>query len=123
MTKHLLAGISAFAMMTGVALAQGLPPDTAISTQATTSTVAPVPPVVGSYSSSKTQKTIDSNGVETKKSQSYSSGANGTESSSTTRTVVPNGSQMNSYQVQTASPTGETVTTKRTTTTIEKTRP
>jgi hypothetical protein len=72
MTRHWLASGAAFAMMTGVAFAQSSSSDT---------TTTPVP-VVGSFSTSKTQKIIDSNGTETSKSQSYSRGSDETNASS-----------------------------------------
>jgi hypothetical protein len=65
----LTAGM-ALAMMTGVAVAQ-----TSSTTTTSTQTTAPVPaPVYGSSSSSSSQQTIDSNGVQTDKTQTYSNG-------------------------------------------------
>ena len=73
MTKFWLAGVTAFALMTSAALAQSTSSDT------TTSTMFTVAPIVGTYSSSKSQKTIDGNGTETDKSQTYTSGSGGTD--------------------------------------------
>jgi hypothetical protein len=112
MTKTLLAGIAAFAMMTGAALAQD---SSSYSSQTTTSTPAPV---TGSYHSSETQKTMDSNGVQTDKTKSYSAGDNGTAASSSSQTTAPDGSQLNTYhEERAAAPTGDSSTT--TSTTIE----
>jgi hypothetical protein len=114
MTRSWLAGVSAFAMMTGIAFAQGTS-DTTISTQTTTSTPAPA---VGSFSSSKSQKTIDSTGTEIDKSQSYTSGSKGTDASSSTQTTAPDGSVLSASHLEhTASPGGDTTTTSHTTTT------
>jgi hypothetical protein len=67
----LTAGM-ALAMMTGVAVAQTSSSSTTTSTQ----TTAPVPaPVYGSSSSSSSQQTIDSNGVQTDKTQTYTNGS------------------------------------------------
>src|SRR6185437_15125353 len=70
MTKYLLAGAAAFALMSGVAFAQS-----SISTQSTTTTNGA--PVNEGYSVNKTQKAIDSNGNEINKSRAYESGAGG----------------------------------------------
>ena len=83
MTKTWLAAAAALAMMTGGALAQtttSLP----TSNQSTTATPAPV---VGVVSASRSQQTVDSNGVETDKTQTYSNGTAVTPSGdvSTTR--------------------------------------
>ena len=70
MTKHLLAGVAALALMTSVAVAQT---STESSTTSSTVTAQPVPPPapVESYSSTKTEHQVDANGVEVKKSESY----------------------------------------------------
>ena len=72
MTRQWLAGAAAFAMMTGVACAQGMSSDTSTSTQSTTTSTAPA---VGSYNSNSYQKSTDSSGNVTDKSSSYHSGA------------------------------------------------
>ena len=51
MTRHWLAGVAAFAMMTGVAVAQGMSSKSSTSTQSTTTTTTP--PVAGSYNASE----------------------------------------------------------------------
>jgi hypothetical protein len=115
MMKYWLVGVSAFTMMTGVALAQGTLSDTTSSTQSTTTTIAPQ---VGAYSATKSQKTIDSNGTETDRNQSYSSSAGGSRASSSSRTTGPNGSQTNMQRDErTVSPYGDSTTTNSTSTT------
>ena len=111
MTKSLILGVAAFAMMTGVAFAQSTLSDTTITTHSTTA------PADGSYKSNKTQKTIDSNGTEVVKSQTYTSGSTGTNASSTTQTTAPDGTTLNTSQDdRTVSPGGGTTTTSHTTT-------
>ena len=114
MTKSWLVGLTAFAMMSGVALAQSSTSDVTTSTQTTTTT--PVP-LIGSYSTTKTQKTIDSDGNQTDKSHTYTSGSNGTTSSTTKKTMTEDGSQTStSHEEQTANPRGDTTSNYSTTT-------
>jgi hypothetical protein len=116
MTRYWLSGIGALAMMAGPAFAQGLPTD--ITNSQTTTTTTAVAPPVGTYSTSKSQKIIDSNGVETQKSESYVSGVDGVRSSSNTQTVAPDGSVLSAtHEDRTTVPTGETTTTSTTTST------
>jgi hypothetical protein len=70
MTKTWFAAAAVLVMMTGGALAQ----TTTSSTTSTESTTAAPVPVVGVVSSSNRQQTIDSNGVQTDKTQTYSNG-------------------------------------------------
>jgi len=99
MTKAWLAGVAAFAMMTGVALAQ--------SSSTTTTTVVPG---VGEYSSHRSERTIDSYGGQTDRSTTYSTGNGGTERrDTTTRSSGP-------YVPY--APYGDSTTTHSTTTTI-----
>jgi hypothetical protein len=112
MMKYWFAGVATFALMTGAALAQSSSSDTTTSTQSTTV------PAVGSYSSTKSQKTIDSNGTETDKSRSYTSGADGTKASSSSLTTTPDGSKLStSHEERTAGPPTDITTTNRSTTT------
>jgi len=116
MFKTVCAGAVALAMMTGVALAQGMSSDTTTSTSSTGTMVAPA---VGSYTSTKSQKSIDANGVQTDKSQTYTSGANGSKASTTTRTTEPDGSQTSTQRDErSVSPAGDTTTNRTTTTTV-----
>jgi hypothetical protein len=114
MTRFWLAAPAIFALTIGGALAQTT--DTTISTK--TQTTLPVPAISG-YSATETQKTIDSNGTTTNKTQTYNSGSGSTNSSATTSTTTPGGTQTNTTtKEQTATPYGST-TTKSTTTTTE----
>ena len=115
MRKHFLIGAAALSLVSGVAFAQGLSSQTTTSTE---STIAVPTPPVSSYSSSKTEKTVNPNGVVIDKSESYNQGANGTSASSSTRTVAPDGSQVSATQKEwKSSPTGVETTRKTTTTT------
>jgi hypothetical protein len=92
MIKTWLTAGMALAMMTGVAVAQ-----TSSSTTTSTQTTAPIPaPVYGGSSSSSSQQTIDSNGVQTDKTQTYTNGS----------TVTPSGT------VATTRKTTDTTTTQ-----------
>jgi hypothetical protein len=71
MTKTWLAAAAALAMMTGGALAQSMTTSSSTSTESTVAAPVPVPGVV---SASSSQQTVDSNGVETDKTQTYSNG-------------------------------------------------
>jgi hypothetical protein len=118
MTRYWLAGAAAFAMMTGVALAQGMSSETTNSTSSTTTTIAPI---VGTYSSTSTQRTIDSNGNAVDESRSYETGTGGSSSSSSSQTISPDGSQLNSVQVEkSVTPDGGSTVSKKTTTTTDR---
>src|SRR5216684_3433743 len=92
MSRYWLASVSAFVLATGTALAQGLAPGTTTSTQTTTTA-----PAIGAYSSSKTERTVGSNGTVIEQTQTYRSGIGGTDATTTTRTIAPDGSQQNSW--------------------------
>jgi len=112
MMKSLLAGIALFSLISGSALAQ--------DATGSPTALAPAmsPPVVNSYSASKTEKTIDSNGIETQSTQSYSAGAGGIRSSATSQTLAPDGTPISASQEEkTETPTGQSTTTTRSTTT------
>ena len=114
MTKYLLAGIAAFTLTSGVAFAQGTLTDT---TTVTHSSTAPNP---DGYKSKKTERIIDSNGVETEKTQTYTNRAGQQSSTATTRQVAPDGSVLNtSHEERTTTPFGETTTTTQTQTTTK----
>lgn len=83
MTKTWLAAAAALTLMTGGAFAQ-TSTSTTTSTESTTAAPVPMPGVV---SASSSQQTVDSNGVETDKTQTYSNGTTVTPSGdvSTTR--------------------------------------
>ena len=71
MISSWLGATMALAMMTGVALAQNSPSSTT-STQSTTSAPAPL---LGAISVSVTQRTTDSDGVVTERTQTSTSGS------------------------------------------------
>ena len=101
MTKPWLIGLTALVMMSGGAFAQ----NSSTSTQTTTSTAVPA---VGSHSATKSQTTIDSNGVKTDANQNYSTGASGSNASSSVRT--------SSHEERAAAPDGSTSTTSHSST-------
>lgn len=103
MTKHWLATAAVFAMMSGAAFAQGASIDTTVSTQST----AAVPPV---YSTTKTQRTIDTFGNQTETSQTYKSGSGGTSSRVDTQVRRADGSTESSYREQWSTAPGAVTT-------------
>jgi hypothetical protein len=114
MTKYWLASTAALAMMSGVALAQTAPFDSSTTTQSTTTTtVAPLIP--GTFSSSKTQQTIDGNGTETDKTQTFKSGSGGTDATSSMQTKAPDGSSVSTFHEEGKSPAGDSSSTTTTT--------
>jgi hypothetical protein len=118
MTRYWLAGAAALALMTGAVFAQGMSSDTKTSTTTTSSSTAPA---AGSYSSTQTQRSIDSNGDATDKSQTYQSGASGSNASSSSRTTSPDGTQQNTYhEERSSSPSGGSTITKKSSTTIDR---
>lgn len=82
MTKYLLAAATAFALMSGVAVAE------TTSSDSTTTTI--VAPPVGTLSTSRTEHTIDSNGTRTDtKRSTYRNDAGVAEDVHTTKTIYP----------------------------------
>jgi|SRR5580704_4616149 hypothetical protein len=118
MTRHWLAGAAVFAMMTGVALAQSIPSESATTTRTMTSTV----PADGSYKWSETRRGIDRDGNETHVKRTHHSGTDGSSVTSKTRTTMPDGDARTTYhEKQTESPhSGSTTQKKTTTTTIDR---
>ncbi len=117
MTKYWLASVAVAAMMTGSAFAQnqGLSSQTTTSTQTTTT---PAAPVVDSVHATKTQNSVDSNGVETDKRQTFTSGSNGTSATANSRTTAPDGSPITSTQHErVVMPNGDTSTSSQSSTT------
>ena len=110
MIKHWLTGAAAFAMMTGVALAQGVPSDSSTTTSKA--------PAVGSYKSSETHMGLDRDGNVTHVKKTYHASASGAHATTRTRTVLPNGAaQMTSHERRTDVPYSGSSTEKKTTTT------
>jgi hypothetical protein len=104
--------------MTGPALAQSqsLSSETTVSTQTTT---VPAPPVVDTIRTTKTQNSVDSNGVETDKSQTFTSGSKGTDATASTQTIGPDGRPLiTSRHERIVEPNGDTSTINQTTATI-----
>jgi hypothetical protein len=105
MTKHLLAGVAAIVLMSGIASAQTYPPapppmpGAPGSSTSTTTTVAPGPDA--GYRASTTRQGVDVNGNEVTKKDTYKEGLSG---SSETHTKTEN------------DPLGGSTTTRSTTT-------
>lgn len=119
MTKFLLTSTAVFTLMSGIAMAQDLPAGPSGPTQL--APVVPTPPV-SSYSTNRTEKSIDANGVQTEQSQSYSVGADGVKSMKNSQTVAPDGSEISAtHEERSATPAGQssTTTTRTTTTTTD----
>ncbi len=101
MTKLLLAGVAAVAMMSGVALAQTAPPGTTTmpvvptapmpdaGSTSTTTTVAPTPE--GGYRASTTKKGVDINGNEVTEKNTYRNGIEGSTETHTKTKTDPDG--------------------------------
>jgi hypothetical protein len=116
MTRHWLTGAAAFAMMTGVAFAQGTS-ETSTTTRSTTSTA----PGVEGYKSSETRRDNDRYGdeVHTKKIDRHD--ASGSTETTRTRTESPDGSaRTTSREKQTDSPYGGSTIEKKIITTIDR---
>jgi hypothetical protein len=108
MTKFWLVGVAAFALMTGAALAQDTSSETTTTTQSTNGSET------GGSSSTQTRQSVDSDGVQTDKSKSYTRDSNGIHARSDTRQVAPDGSERTVSHEQIASPDGSTSTTDTT---------
>jgi len=118
MMKHWLAGAAAFALMTGVAFAQGMSSESSTTTQSTTTTTVPS---VGSFNTYENHQSTDTKGNVTDTSKTFQSGAGGTRATSDSKTTAPDGSAQISHEIQTKSPDGgATLSKKTTTTTIER---
>jgi len=117
MTRYWLAGAAAFALMTGVALAQGMSSETTRSTISTTSTAVPI---TESYSSSSTQH-VDRNGNAVDESRTYQSESGGSTTSTNSQTTAPDGSVQNSYhEEKSVTPDGGSTISRKTTTTTDR---
>lgn len=102
MTKLLLAGVAAVAMMSGAAFAQSAPPPPGTvvmpvvptapapdATTSTTTTVAPTPE--GGYRASTTKQGVDTNGNEVTEQHTYKNGIAGSSESHTKTKTDPFG--------------------------------
>ena len=127
MIRNYLAGaVITFAMMSGMAFAQG------VSTETTTtrSVTSPLPPVSiapiappQAVDQTQSQTTIDGSGREIYKSQSYKTGNGRTEASSSTVVKEPDGSVRREHREEwQVAPSVQTTTSSTTTTTTDTDR-
>jgi hypothetical protein len=114
MMKHWLAGAAAFAMMTGVALAEDRPAEATTTTRSTTTV-----PAVESHKWSETHRGTDRDGYATRSKRTYHSNAHGSTVTSRIRTVMPDGSRTMSRERETTPYSGSSIE-KKTTTTIDR---
>jgi hypothetical protein len=112
MMRHWLAGAAAFAMMTGVAVAE----DSSTTTRSTTTSTAPA---VGSYKATETHRGIDRDGYAARMKRFVHRNANGSTVTSKTRTEMPDGSRTTTREKETTPNSGSTIE-KKTTTTIDR---
>ena len=82
MYKTLLTALAVLPLISGIAVAQ----TTTSTTTSTQSTTVPVAPLVGATSTSSSQRTVDSMGVVTDKSQSTMTGTSVSPSGDTSTT-------------------------------------
>jgi hypothetical protein len=126
MTRYWLAGVAAFAMMTGVAFAEGVPSESSTTTRSTTTV-----PAVGSYKSSESHRAIGHHGYATKMKRIYHSdgdgmrrayhgGADGWKATSRTRIMSHDGSARTTYRVKQPGSPFSGSSTEKTTTTIDR---
>lgn len=90
MTKQLLAAAAAFALLSGVAMAQ-----TYETTTSRTTTVAPTPTIPvpsDSYTQTRTESHVAPSGAAVQTQQTYKSDLSGTAASSEQKVVRPDGS-------------------------------
>jgi len=114
MTKQLLAGAAALALLSGAAAAQS----TFESTRTTTVSPA-VPAPTESYSSTKTERTVTPGGAAVETQQSYKSDASGTASTTERQVVRPDGSSATTTRKEWTNAPAPTASTT-TTTTIQR---
>jgi hypothetical protein len=114
MTRNLLAGAAALALMTGVAFAA----DTE-STTTTRSMTTPAVPAAGNYQSSETHRGSDHDGYMARMKRFVHRNANGSTVSTKTRTTMPDGSRTTVREKE-ATPLSGSSIEKKTTTTIDR---
>ena len=128
MMRHWLAGAAAFAMMTGVAVAE----ESSTTTRSTTTSTVPA---VGSYKATethrgtgwdighykwrRTDRGMDRDGYATRSKKTYHSNANGSTVTSKTRTEMPDGSRTTYREKETVPNSGSSIE-KKSTTTIDR---
>jgi hypothetical protein len=124
MMRHWLAGAAAFAMMTGVAVADES------STTTRSMTTSTVPAVgsnkssehhwgIGSYKWGENHRDMDRVGSATRTKKVYHSSANGSTVTSKTRTAMPDGSRTTVREKEMVPNSGSS-TEKKSTTTIDR---
>jgi hypothetical protein len=119
MTKLLLAGVAAAAVMSSAAFAQSYGTMTQ-STEVIHSGIAPAPPPPppAGVKSTRREEIIDSQGNTTVKNQSFSARAGATSRTSSAKTYGPDGAMVQQQtEERTTTPDGETRSTSRTVTT------
>jgi hypothetical protein len=115
MTKHFCAAVALLTLISGAASAQSMSSETTTSIHSTTTTP---PPAVEVVRTTKTEKSVDTNGVETDRGQTFANGPAGTTATATTRTTGPGGEPLSAtHQERKVSPGGTTTTTSEATTT------
>jgi len=116
MMRHWLAGAAAFAMMTGVALAEDRPSESSTTTRSTTTSTVPSR---GNYKSSETRRDNDRDGNATRTERTYRSDARGSTVTSKTRTEIPDGSRT-TYRERETTPYSGSAIEKKIITTIDR---
>jgi hypothetical protein len=113
-----IAGAAALAMMSSAALAQSVSTQTTIQQPPIPMAPAVTTGPAGSFSETKTDRSVDSNGVEVNKTQSFDKSQSYSSGDGTLNATTHSGS---SSEVKTIVPPPlSTTTTTRSTTTIEK---
>jgi hypothetical protein len=116
MTKPLLAGAAALALLSGAAAAQ-----TSYETTRTTTVAPTIPAPTESYSATKTEQTVTPNGSAVETRQSYKSDVTGTASASQSKVVRPDGSsEVTTRKEWSGAPSPLPPTSTTTTTTIQR---
>jgi len=124
MMRHWLAGAAAFAMMTGVAVAD----ESSTTTRSMTNSTAPVVGVdksrehhwgIGSFKWGENHRDMDRDRSATRTTKTLHSNANGSTVTSKTRTEMPDGSRTTSREKEIVPNSGSS-TEKKSTTTIDR---
>ncbi len=121
MTRYLLTGAAALALMTGAAMAQFASSSTTTTTQSVAPSVVPLPPLAPAVpsagtitSTSHNERTVNENGVVVEKSQSYKNDGLNASSTSHVETRAPDGSEVTTTRKEwSQAPTSVTTSTSR----------
>ena len=114
MTKYWCATVALMAVIASPALAQTLNSSTTTATETVTTT----PPPVVDTRTTKTEKSVNANGVETDKRQTVTNGPAGSSSSTSVQKTGPDGQPLvAAHHEETVSPSGDKTTSSQTTTT------